>query len=47
MSTSTLEQPAGGPPGDDETTEADLARARKEQIGRIVAIFVMPFLMVG
>ncbi|MGN5239000.1 ABC transporter permease [Rhodococcus sp. SJ-3] len=47
MSTTTLEQSASGPPGDGETTEADLARARKEQIGRVVAIFVMPFLMVG
>lgn len=47
MSTTTLEQPTGGPPGDGEPTEADLARARKEEIGRYVAVFVMPFLMVG
>lgn len=47
MSTTTLEQPVGGPPGDGESTEIDPARARKEQIGRIVAMFVMPFIMVG
>lgn len=44
--TTTLEPVPGGPPGDDAADE-DLARARKEQVGRVAAIFVMPFLMVG
>lgn len=47
MSTPTLDHPTAGPPGDGGPTEADVARARKEQIGRIVAVFVMPFLFVG
>lgn len=36
------EKDSGGGP-----TDAELARARKEHIGRYVAIFVMPLLMVG
>ncbi|MCK8674686.1 ABC transporter permease [Rhodococcus sp. HM1] len=44
--TDTITLEKNDPPGG-EPTEADLARARKEHIGRYVAIFVMPFLMVG
>lgn len=44
--TDTIALEKNSPPGG-EPTEAELARARKEHIGRYVAIFVMPFLMVG
>ena len=44
--TDTITLEKNDPPGG-EPTEAELARARKEHIGRYVAIFVMPFLMVG
>lgn len=33
--------------GEDGPTDAELARARKEHIGRYVAMIVLPFLMVG
>lgn len=45
--TDTATTEKNDPPGGDGPTEAELARARKEQIGRYVAIFVMPLLMVG
>ncbi|MEU5843444.1 ABC transporter permease [Rhodococcus sp. NPDC047139] len=40
--TSERNEPPGGGP-----TEAELARARKEHIGRYVAMILLPFLMVG
>lgn len=36
-----------GPPDSTEASAAELARAKKERIGRYVAIVLMPFLMVG
>lgn len=45
--TDTATSEKNEPPGSDGLTEAELARARKEHIGRYIAIFVMPFLMVG
>ncbi|WP_138999432.1 ABC transporter permease [Rhodococcus zopfii] len=44
--TDTIAPERNSPPGG-EPTEAELARARKEHIGRYVAMIVLPFLMVG
>ncbi|AYJ50383.1 ABC transporter permease [Rhodococcus sp. P1Y] len=42
----TIESELGPPDGPDQS-EADAARARKEDIGRVVAMFVLPFIMVS
>ncbi|MFD3810946.1 ABC transporter permease [Rhodococcus sp. NPDC058639] len=44
--TDTLAPEKSGPPGGD-ADEADLARARKEHIGRYVAMILLPFVMVS
>ncbi|WP_241385359.1 ABC transporter permease [Rhodococcus sp. CH91] len=45
--TDTVTTEKNEPPGGDGPTEAELARARKENIGRYVAIIMLPLLMVG
>ncbi|RDI35946.1 hypothetical protein DEU38_101426 [Rhodococcus sp. AG1013] len=45
--TSTSTATTDGPPGHTPETEADPARAKKERIGRYVAMVLLPFLMVG
>lgn len=45
--TTTVAPEKDTPPGDDPATEAALARARKEHIGRYVAMILLPFVMVS